>query len=136
MSTPRLVSAAAAAAALGLTGVADAADAPVVGAQGTLPNVKAPVTFPGTGVHKGERLPSGARVVFRDVTLEDDQEARLTLRAPSGKTLRGVGVREAEHVGFANAGGSYVGKRTVKLRAYLDPRAEGEQTGRVYALTR
>jgi hypothetical protein len=137
MTTTRLFAASVTVAALAAGGVAAAAETPVVGEQGTLNVTRAPVTFPGTGVKKGERLPSGARVIFRDVTLEGEQEARLRLRAPRDRTLRGLAIREGAPIGVATvSAGSYVGRRQVVVRAYLRPDAEGETTSRVYAITR
>lgn len=136
MTRNRLITTASAVALLGSAGVATAAEAPVVSAQRTVTGT-APVTVPGTGVKKGERLPKGARIVFRDVTLEGDQEVRLTLKAPAGKKLRGLATREGDEVGFVVVRkGSYVGRSKVQVRAYAAPKAEGEATGRIYALVR
>jgi hypothetical protein len=108
-----------------------------VGEQGTLKVTRAPVTFPGTGLKKGERVPSGARIVFRDVTVEGDQQAVLRLRAAKGRTLRGLAVRQGEELGIAvPQNHDYVGRRAVQLRAFAAPDAEGEVASRVYALTR
>lgn len=138
MTITRKITVATAAIALAGAGVAAAADAPIVGAQKTSPAKIAPTTIPGTGVKKGERLPSGARLVYRDVTLEGKQTAsRVVLRAPSGKTIRGLAVRDGDQVGFAVTDrGNYVGRRQVATRAYVNPRAAGEQTGRIYGLVR
>jgi hypothetical protein len=126
-----------AAAALGTATVATAAEAPVVSKQRTLTTHTAPVTIPGTGVKKGEKLPAGARIVARTVTLEGEQTVRFNLKAPKGKTLRGLAVRDSQDVGFAVASkGSYVGHTAVTVRAYLDPKADGESKGVVYALAR
>jgi hypothetical protein len=71
------------------------------------------------------------------VTLEGNQAARVVLRAPVGKTLRGVGMPEGQEVGFQLVGcGSYIGRRAVTLRATVVRQAAGEVTGRVYALAR
>ncbi len=113
--------------------------APVVGPQKTSPAKTAPLTIPGTGVKKGERLPSGARLIYRDVTLEGKQQAsRVVLRAPAGKTIRGLAVREGDQVGFVVTDkGNYVGRKQVASRAYSNPRAgAGEHTGRLYGLVR
>ncbi len=137
MSIHRRIATATAVAALAATGVAGAAEAPIVGEQGTLSVTRAPVTFPGTGVQKGERLPRGARVVFRDVTVEGDQQANLRLRAAKGRTLRGLGIREGAQLGIVvPQNHRYVGRRAVQLRAFAAPDAEGEVASRVYALTR
>jgi hypothetical protein len=135
MPTTKLLLATATAA-LAVGGVATAASAPTITAQHTLSVRTAPVTIPGTGVHKGDRLSRGARIVYRDVTLSGSQQPRTTLTAPRGKTLRGLAPRESDEVGFAVVDkGSYVGHRRVRVRAYLDPRAD-EGTGRIYALVR
>ena len=137
MTRNRLIATASAVALLGSAGVATAAEAPVVSAQKTLSGSKAPVTVPGTGVKKGERLPKGARIVFRDVTLQGTQQVRLTLKAPAGKKLRGLAVRENDKVGFVVVHkGSYVGQAKVQVRAYAAPKTEDEATGRIYALVR
>jgi hypothetical protein len=139
MTITRKITVATVALALAGTGVAAAADAPVVGAQKTSPAKIAPLTIPGTGVKKGSRLPSGARLVYRDVTLEGKQKvARVVIRAPKGKTIRGLAVRDRDQVGFVvTDGGNYVGRKQVASRAFLDRRAPaGEHTGRLYGLVR
>ena len=118
------------------SGGAAAADAPIVSAERTHTGTS-PVTVPGTGVKAGATLPKGARLISRDVTLEGTQAARVVLRAPTGKTLRGVGMPEGQKVGFQLVGrSSYVGRRQVTLRATVVRHATGEVTGRVYALAR
>ena len=136
MSITRKITAATAVLALAGSGVAAAADAPVVGAQQTSSATTAPVTIPGTGVKRGERLPSGARIVYRDVTLEGAQTAgRVVLRAPAGTTIRGLAVRQGDQVGFVvTDGGNYVGRKQVASRAYVNRKASGEHTGRLYGL--
>lgn len=138
MTITRKLTAATAALALAGSGVAAAADAPIVGAQKTSPAKTAPMTIPGTGVKKGDRLPRGARLIYRDVTLEGKQTAgRVVLRAPAGKTIRGLAVRDRDQVGFVVTDeGNYVGRRQVASRAFVNPRVAGEQTGRIYGLVR
>lgn len=137
MTIARTLTAASTTALLAVSGVAAAADAPVVGAQKTATARTAPATIPGTGVQKGERLPSGARIVYRDVTIEGNQIARFTIKAPAGKRLRGLAPREGSHVGFAvTSRGNYAGRTKVSLRAYKNPHAGGEVTGRIYGLVR
>ena len=136
MSTRSLLIATTTTAVLASAGVAGAADAPVVSAQRTHTGTS-PLTVPGTGVKAGAVLPKGARLISRDVTLEGDQAARVVLRAAVGKTLRGVGMPEGQKVGFQLVGRStYVGRREVTLRATVVRHADGEVTGRVYALAR
>ncbi|HEY3190933.1 MAG TPA: hypothetical protein VGJ70_25805 [Solirubrobacteraceae bacterium] len=135
MKTTRII-ASAAVAALASAGVATAAEAPTVSAQKTMAGKTAPLTIPGTGVKKGARLPAGARIVYRDVTLTKGQKPTLTLRAPAGKRLRGLAPTEGG-VGFVVVRpASYTGKRAVTVRAYAAPKATGEVTGRIYALAR
>jgi hypothetical protein len=139
MTTIRKITAATATLALAATAVAAAAGAPVVSAQKTSPARTAPLTIPGTGVKKGMRLPSGARLVYRDVTLEGKQKvSRVVICAPKGKTIRGLAVRSGDRVDFlVTDEGNYVGRRQVVSRAYLYGRPPaGEHTGRLYGLVR
>ena len=107
----------------------------VVGSQKTLGAKTAPVTIPGTGIKKGQRLPGGARVVYRDVTLEGRQTVRLSLRAPAGKSIRGLA--PAGRVGSTVVDKrDYVGRQRVTVRAFMDPNLAGEVTGRIYGLAR
>jgi hypothetical protein len=135
--SPRKIALATAAAALTTAGVATAAEAPVVSAQKASTAKTAPLTVPGTGLKKGARLPSGARLVYREVTLEGKQKVLLTIKAPAGKTLRGLAPVEGSHVGFVVVKPlHYGGRRSVQVRAFGDGKASGETTGRIYALVR
>lgn len=117
------------------SGVA-AADAPVVSAQKTSPARTAPLTIPGTGVKKGAKLPGGARLIYREVTVEGTQKATFTLKAPDGKRIRGL-VPSSAAVGFVVVDkGNYAGRKQVKVRAFANPQADGESTGRIYGLAR
>ena len=136
MTITRRLAAATSVALLAATGVAAAADAPVVSAQHTSSATTAPLTIPGTGIQKGERLPSGARLIYRTVTLEGKQKVTFTLKAPAGTRLRGL-VPSSSDVGFAVVDKrSYVGHTKVTLRAFGNPKAAGEVTGRIYGLVR
>jgi len=136
MSKSRTI-ATAAIAALATAGVATAAETAQISSQHTAKSRFAALTIPGTGVKKGARLPSGARIVYRDVTLEKGQEPKLSIRAPKGKTVRGLAQAEGKKVGFVVlTKGSYAGHKQVQVRAYVDGKAAGEQTGRIYALVR
>jgi hypothetical protein len=136
MTITRKLAAATSTALLVTAGVAAAAGAPIVSAQHTSTATKAPITIPGTGIQKGERLPSGARLIYRDVTLEGKQKVTFTLKAPAGKRLRGL-VPGSSDVGFVVVGkGSYAGHTTVKVRSFGNPRTAGEVTGRIYGLVR
>lgn len=80
----------------------------------------------------------GARgvLVFKDVTLEGKQEVRLTLRAPKGKTIRGLGTPKDSGIGFSAVGGDYTGKTRVTVRAYRASKTSKEVTGRIGAFTK
>jgi hypothetical protein len=135
--SPRTIALATAVAALGSTGIATAAEAPVVSAQKSSTAKTAPLTIAGTGVKKGERLPKGARIVYRDVTLSGKQKVVLTIKAPAGKTLRGLMPTEGSHVGFVVVKPTrYAGRRSVQVRAFGDNKVAGDVTGRIYALVR
>jgi hypothetical protein len=137
MSTHRKITAATITALLAGAGVATAADAPIVSKQHTSTAKRAPMTIPGSGVQRGERLPSGARLVYRDVTLENDQTATFNIKAPDGKRLRALATREGQDVGFMVVDrANYAGKTKVQVRAYANPNADGEVEGRIYGLAR
>jgi hypothetical protein len=105
------------------------------GPAGLHTGTTAPLTIPGTGVQQGEALPKGARLVFRTVTVEGDQQPRFTLRAPRGLRLRGLA--PAPGVGFAVVDrGTYAGRTSVRVRAYAASKDAEERTARIYALAR
>ena len=121
---------------LAASGVAAAADAPVVSPQKTSGATTAPLAIPGTGVKQGAKLSGGARIVYRDVTLAGKQTITLTIKAPAGKRIRGL-VPQAGDVGFAVTDqGNYAGRTKVTVRAFANPKAGGEVTGRIYGLVR
>jgi hypothetical protein len=130
----RLV-AATAVAAIAATGVAGAANAPSVSKQQFIVGT-APLTIPGTGVKKGDWMGSKARLVYRDVTLTKGQQVRLTLRASGDRRIRGLAEPEGQKVGFAVVKTHYPGSKRVTVRMFAAPKAHGEVSGRIYALTR
>ena len=135
MSVNRILSIAAISA-LAATGVASAADAPVVSKQHALYGT-APLTIPGTGVKQGDWMGSKAHLVYRDVTLTGKQTVNITLRAPEGKRVRGLALDEGSTVGFTALTRNYGGKRQVRVRVSLaNSRGKAEATGRVYASVR
>ncbi|WP_026909524.1 hypothetical protein [Patulibacter minatonensis] len=102
----------------GLAGPAVAADAPVVGAQQTWTGAKAPVSVPGNHLHKGDTIPKGAVLIYRQVTVEGaTAKRRLTLTLPRGKGLTGIAVSEGGAVSVQIAKGheQYEGKRRAVL---------------------
>jgi hypothetical protein len=127
----------AAIAVLASSGVAAAAS-PSVSKEVVSTRTTAPLTIPGTGVKKGARLPRGARLIFRTVTLHKGQRASLTLRAPAHSTLRGVVPAATGGIDFAVARPShYVGRSAVTVRAAVAPKAgAGEHSARIWALVR
>ena len=137
MTITRKLTAATASALLAATGVAAAAEAPVVSKQHTSDAKRVPMTIPGSGLQRGERLPSGARLVYRDVTLENGQTVTFNIKAPDGKRLRALATKEGQDVGFIVVdGSSYAGRTKVQVRAYANPNADGEVEGRIYGLAR
>jgi hypothetical protein len=137
MSITRKLTAATAAALVAATGAAAAAEAPAVSRQHTSDARTAPLTIPGTGVHRGDKLTGGARLVYRDVALTGKQTVKLTIKAPSGKRLRGLAPDEGADVGFIVLDkGDYAGRTKVTIRAYANPKAGGRVEGRIYGLAR
>ena len=137
MTITRKIAAVTAVAVLAATGLATAADVPVVSPQKTSASRYAPVVIPGTGIKKGERLPRGAKIVYRDITILPGQEKTFVLRAPQGKTMRALAERNHRHVGFrVNNRHSYVGRKHISLTVWGERDMPGEQHERVYALVR
>ena len=135
-SPTQLITVTAVAGALAATGVASAADAPVVSKQHFTAGY-ALVDFPGTGFQKGDWLGSKAVMVHRDVTLERGQKVRLTLRARKGQRIRALGIAENHRISIKAVDPEYGGKRSVTVRATVAPRAgDGEVTERIYALSK
>jgi hypothetical protein len=120
---------------LGLAATAGAAEAPGVSKQRWIAG-HAPLTIPGTGVQKGEWMGSRAKLVYRDVTLEAGQKARVTLRADGNRRVRGLAIAKLGTMRFVALDTHYPGRRQVSVRAWLAPRTKGEVTTRIYALTR
>jgi hypothetical protein len=120
---------------LGVAATAGAAEAPVVSDQQWIAG-HAPVTIPGTGVRKGEWMGAKAKLVYRDVTLEAGQKARVTLRADGTRRVRGLAVAKLGKLRFVALDTRYPGRRQVTVRAWVAARTHGEVTTRIYALTR
>lgn len=135
-SPAQLITVTAVAGALAATGVAAAADAPVVSKQHFTAGY-ALVDVPGTGVRQGDWLGSKAKMVYRDVTLERGQKVRVTLRAHKGQRIRGLGIADNHRISFKALDREYAGKRSVTVRATVAPHAgDGEVTERIYALSK
>ena len=137
MTITRKIAAVTAIAALAGSGLAAAHGTPVVSDQKTSASRYAPVLIPGTGIKKGERLPQGAKIVYRDITIVAGQEKTFALRAPQGKTMRALAERNDRHVGFqVNNRRSYVGRKHISLTVFGERDMPGEQAERIYALVR
>ena len=135
-SPAQLITVTAVAGALAATGVASAADAPVVSKQHFTAGY-ALADFPGTGFEQGEWLGSKAVMVHRDVTLERGQKVRLTLRARKGQKIRALGATADPKINVVAVDEDYAGKRSVTVRATVAKGAgDGEVTQRIYALSR
>ena len=122
----------------GSSGVAAAASSPVVSKEVVSTRMTAPLTIPGTGVKQGARLPRGARLIFRSVTLEKGQRVSMVLRAPAHTTLRGLVPANGAAIAFTvQRPMHFVGRRAVTVRASVAPKAgAGEHTARIWALVR
>lgn len=118
------------------SGVAAAADAPVVSPQKTSASRHSPVLIPGTGIKKGEVLPKGAKLIYRDVTVGPKQKVTFSLLAPQGKTIRALAERDMESgVGFTVLNKDVYGHRHVDIRMYAH-KLTHDVTQRMYALVR
>jgi hypothetical protein len=124
-----------------------AATAPHAGPQKTWTGATAPLTIPGTGLHKGDRIPKGDRIVYRDVTVAGRQVVNFSLRAPAGRKIRGVVpddpaappevnflVTNVRPRGHHTADRYYPGGTIATIRARAYPTGSAAVTERIYAL--
>lgn len=136
MTFSRKINAVAATLALTACTVAVAAEAPSVGVQKTSRARTSPATFPFTSIETGERLPRGARIVFRDITLEGDQTVDVTMRAPAGKRIRSLAVRNSDDITGSYDPVGRIGRQRVVVELHPSQEGSGEVTGRLFALAR
>ena len=88
-----------------------------------VPPAKVPVTIPGSTVRQGDALVDGQRLIRRTVNVRAGRARLVTLRCPAGTRHAGLGVLEDARVGFSVLGrGSYLGRVTLRLRAFTAPR--------------
>lgn len=121
--------------ALAASGLAGAAEKPVVSGQEWIAGA-APVTIPGTGVEQGEWM-GKAVAVYREIVLEPGQSARVTLKAEKGRKIRGVALSAEQQIGSRVETRHYVGKSAVTVTVTRSAKAPaGEETVTVYALTK
>lgn len=107
-----------AAALAAFAGPAAAADAPVVSAQKTWTGAKTPVSVAGNHLHRGARIPKGAVLVYREVTVTGGTaKRRAVLTLPRGKKLTGIAISEGSDVEIllSKSQRHYVGKRRVTI---------------------
>ncbi|MEV4422417.1 hypothetical protein AB0L40_20940 [Patulibacter sp. NPDC049589] len=107
------------------------AGAPVVGAQKTWTGAKAPVSVPGNHLHRGDRIPKGAVLVYREVTVSGGTaKRRVVLTLPRGKGLTGIAVSESSDVEIRVAKDQtrYSGKRRVTIVAAAHENHSGRIT--------
>jgi hypothetical protein len=120
---------------------------PHVGPQRTWTGATAPLTIPGTGLHRGERIPRGERIVYRDVTVAGREVVDFALRAPAGTKIRAVApddppappevdflVTNVRPRGQHTADRYYPGGTLATIRARARPAGSGAVTERIYAL--
>ena len=91
------------------------------------PPARAPVTIPGSGLQRGDQLSDGQLLLRRVVAVRAPRPRTATLRCPADTRHAGLGVFPDANVGFSVIGrGSYLGRRTVRVRAFAAP---GTQRG-------
>jgi hypothetical protein len=125
------------AASAGLTGVAAGA---TIGTSDVLtPGAKIPIDFAGFKEPADDRLPANHRIVRVHVEVVRGERASTVLTAPKGFRARTIGIGDGGQIGAAVTDTHYSGKRSVRLRLYVNPNkvAKG-QTGRgtLYLLAR
>jgi hypothetical protein len=87
------------------------------------PPAPAPVTIPGAGLQRGDALTDGQLLLRRVVAVRAPRVRSATLRCPAGTRHAGLGVLPDARVGFSVIGrGSYLGRQTVRVRAFAAPR--------------
>ncbi len=138
MSASKLLTTAVATTALAVSGgVAAAADSPVVSKQGALMGT-ALADFPAVDLKKGDWAGSRALMLYRDVTVEEGQVARVTFRAPAGSRIRSIGHVHGSVLSARARDIHYRGDRSVTLRVKIaeDRATDGEVTERIYVLAK
>jgi hypothetical protein len=137
MSLSRIFTTSVATAALASAATAAAATAPTVSPQHAWTSATTPLTVPGTGLKRGNKIPKGARLIYREVSISKGQKIQFRINATGGRRLRGLAVSDIQQVGFAVVKPAhYPGKTSVLVRAFPAPKVKGRVIGRIYALTR
>lgn len=114
-------------------GAALAAQSGDVGPQQTLKaGQKSPIRIIGTDVRKGDTLKKGQKLVFRTVEVQPGDTARFTISCGKGYEHQGLTPTEGGPILNLDQKASYLGKRSVKLRA--DGEKGRKARGTMYAL--
>lgn len=108
-----------------------ATSSPAVGPQQTWTRKTSPVDLPGTGIERGDRLPKGSVLVYRQIDIPKREKRRVRLVVPKGKKIETAAQSGSFGSGVINR--DYVGTRSVTIRA-----AGGQNgaQGRLYAYAR
>ena len=129
-SFPKPVLVLAAALALGSTAAASAT--PPALSERTVMHAptKSPIDVAGNHLHQGQRIRKGTALVRWKVTITDDTATPITISAPRGWTLGGLGLQDPGKLGFAVVGKYH--RSYVKIRVFqIDPPAA---SAHIYAL--
>jgi hypothetical protein len=87
------------------------------------PPATTPVAIPGSPLKQGDALTDGQVLMRRMVDVRAGRPRRVTLTCPDGTRHAGLGIFEDARVGFAVTDrGSYLGRRSLRLRAFAAPR--------------
>lgn len=110
---------------------------PVIGPRRILDTEIAPLTIPGTGVHRGARLPSGAELIYLQITIAGGESGHFTMQAPAGKRFLGVMFTDDPPIDVRiDNRTNYAGHTKVWVSVTIRPRTSALATGRLYGLVR
>jgi hypothetical protein len=110
---------------------------PLIGPPRILDTHIAPLTIPGTGVHRGARLPSGAELIYRQITIAGGESGHFTMQAPAGKRFLGAMFTNDPPIDVRiDNRTNYAGHTKVWVSVTIRPRSAGVATGRLYGLVR
>jgi hypothetical protein len=88
------------------------------------PPDRAPVTIPGSGLQRGERLRGDQVLVRRLTEVRAGTRRTVRLRCPAGTVHRGLGTFERTRIGFRLLDvRAYDRRRALRVEAFAAPRA-------------
>jgi hypothetical protein len=125
------------AASAGLAGTA--AGATIGAPEVLMPGARIPIDFAGYREPANDRLPANHRIVRVHVEIAPGERAQTVLTAPKGFRLVTIGIGSGERIGAAVTDAHYAGKRSVRVRLYVNPnKVTKDETGRgtLYLLAR